>query len=143
MTLTDIINIITNLAQLVVPILVALALLFFLWGLATFILNAGETDKQKVGKDRMLWGLVALFFIISIGGLLVILQGTFFPDQGLHNTPSGFTANQFPTSGGAGGGGGEGSLLDGGSADRPFRFGGFACFFGNCEGETEGFRRIR
>ena len=79
-TLTGIICQLTSLAQAVVPVLVALALLFFVWGLAQWILNMSDTDKHKEGKERMIWGLVALFVIMSVAGLVAILQATFFGD---------------------------------------------------------------
>ncbi len=159
MTLTTIINTITGIAQAIIPILVSLAFLFFLWGLASFILSAGDAEKQKVGKDRMLWGGVALFFIVSIGGLLAILSQTFFPTS-FRSTPSGFPANQFPADfepgnlpvDGLHDGAANDDLLNpnptpapnAGSADQGSRFRSFACFFGNCDpDEREGFPRTR
>jgi len=85
MTLTDLIWRMTLLVQAVVPVVVALALLFFFWGLAQWILNVEDTEKHKEGKQRMIWGVVAFFFIVSIGGLLLILQNTFF-GSGIHST---------------------------------------------------------
>lgn len=87
MTLTSIIVLITKIVLAIVPILVALALLFFLWGVASFILNVEDETKRKEGKERMVWGLVALFFIASIGSLIFMLQATFF-GSGLHSTTS-------------------------------------------------------
>lgn len=87
MTLTALIGTLTKLVLAVVPVLVALALLYFFWGVAQWILNMADTDKHKEGKQRMVWGLVALFVIASIGGLIVVLQETFFgSSSGLHST---------------------------------------------------------
>lgn len=101
MTLTSIIGVFTNLALTTVPILVALTLLFFFWGLATFILNTADTDKNKEGKQRMIWGLVALFFILSIGGVLAVLQDTFF-GSGLNYQPQQQTQHAQQVVGGQG-----------------------------------------
>lgn len=96
-SLTDIIVLLTNLILMTVPILVALALLFFFWGLANFVFAvSGDKEAVKKGKDRMIWGLVALFFILSIGGLVAILQTTFF--GGRLNTGSGGSLHSAPTS---------------------------------------------
>lgn len=84
-TLTEIIVRLTQLVYAVVPVLVALALLFFFWGMAQWILNMADTEKHKEGKQRMIWGLVALFVIGSIGGLILILQNTLFNTGGLRN----------------------------------------------------------
>lgn len=97
-SLTDIIGCLTSLAQGVVPVLISLALLFFFWGLAQWILNVSDSDKHKEGKERMIWGLVALFFIVSIAGLVSILQATFFSSNSLHDTTFG-DVNRFGTSG--------------------------------------------
>ena len=54
-----------------IPIAVTLALLFFIWGLAQFILASGDEEKRSEGKRKMGWGIVALFVIISIWGIVV------------------------------------------------------------------------
>ena len=101
--LTELIQIFTDFAILTVPVLVSLALLFFVWGLATFILNSGNKEEGKKGRDRIVWGLVALFVILSIGGLLSIIRNTVFgnagyfyqfPD-GAHTQPSTYDPGEF------------------------------------------------
>jgi len=77
-TLTGIICLFTKLVASSISILVALALLFFFWGLASWILNMGNAEKSKEGRTRMVWGLVALFFIVSIAGVVQVLSNTFF-----------------------------------------------------------------
>ncbi len=58
------------------PIVVALALLFFFYGLAIFILNQGNEEKKKGGKNIMIWGIVALFVMVSVWGLVGLIQDT-------------------------------------------------------------------
>lgn len=55
---------------LLVPIAISLALLFFIWGLVTFIRNSGEEEALEEGKRKMIWGIIALFVIIAIWGLV-------------------------------------------------------------------------
>jgi len=57
------------------PIAFALGLLFFFFGLAKFILKSGE-DKES-GKNMMIWGVVAIFVMASVFGLVRFLQSTF------------------------------------------------------------------
>ena len=59
------------------PIVVALALLFFFWGLAKYILAAGDESKKAEGRSTMIWGVIALFVIVSVWGLVQVLQQTF------------------------------------------------------------------
>ena len=65
---------------LLIPIVFALALLYFFWGLATYILSA-EQDKD-LAKKRMLWGIVALFVMASVWGLVRFLGDAVGIDQG-------------------------------------------------------------
>ncbi len=73
---------------LATPFLFALALLFFFWGLALFILSAGNEEKRERGKKIMLWGIVALFVMTGIWGIIEILQNVFGTDPNI--TPSPF-----------------------------------------------------
>lgn len=57
-----------------IPIFVALALLGFFWGAATFIWNAGDEKKRAEGRYVMIWGVIALFFFLSITGIINLLQ---------------------------------------------------------------------
>lgn len=59
-----------DLVSLALPIAVALALLFFIWGLAQFILASGDPDAKETGKQRMIWGVVALFVIVAVWGIV-------------------------------------------------------------------------
>lgn len=52
------------------PIVVALALLAFFWGLAKFIFAAGDEGAKDEGKRIMIWGLIALFVMVSVWGLV-------------------------------------------------------------------------
>ena len=63
-------------------IAVGLALLFFFWGVAIYILNEGNAEKKGQGRSIMLWGVIAIFVILSIFGLVKMLQNTFGIDEG-------------------------------------------------------------
>ncbi len=55
----------------VVTVIFALALAFFFWGVAQFILNDAGNDKTREdGKKKMMWGIIALFVMFSIYGIL-------------------------------------------------------------------------
>lgn len=71
------------------PIVVALALLFFFYGLARFVLAAGDEEAKKKGKDTMIWGIVALFVMVSVWGLVAFLGNALGIRQGegLPNVP--------------------------------------------------------
>lgn len=58
------------------PIVFALALLAFFWGLAIYIFNSGNDEKKSEGKNIMIWGIIALFIMVSVFGIIRILQQT-------------------------------------------------------------------
>jgi len=70
-------NVTTTLGSVVsalVPIVIALAFVVFVWGLITFILASGDEAAKDEGKRRMIWGVIALFVIVSIWGIIALLQ---------------------------------------------------------------------
>ena len=71
----------------VVLIIIALALVFFLWGIAKFILNAGDPEAQATGKQVMLWGLIALFVMTAVWGLVNFLSSAVGADDDDIRTP--------------------------------------------------------
>ncbi len=82
---------IARLVNAALPIIVAVALLFFFYGLAKFILaSGGDEDARKAGKHIMIWGVVALFVMVSVWGLVAFLGQALGISQGqsLPNVPS-------------------------------------------------------
>lgn len=61
-------------------IVVALSVLAFFWGLFKFITRAGE-DKEE-GRHIMIWGILALFVMLSVWGLVGVVGNTFGIQQG-------------------------------------------------------------
>lgn len=68
---------------ILVPLVFTLALLFFFWGVAKYIWSAG--DKEE-GKKIMVWGVVALFVMSSIWGLVAFFQDELLIDTGTEGT---------------------------------------------------------
>ncbi len=61
----------------VVPFLFALATVGFIWGIMQYYLNPDNEEKRKKGKNFIIGGLIALFVMLSIWGIVGILTGTF------------------------------------------------------------------
>lgn len=88
----SIIRTVNRVLGLLIPIVFTVALLYFLWGLAQYILNAGDAEKQKEARDHMIWGIIALFVMIAVWGLVGVLgrtigvqTGTALPLPGVPN----------------------------------------------------------
>ncbi|MCH7597831.1 hypothetical protein IID27_02165 [Patescibacteria group bacterium] len=80
-TVVTIVGTIGSLIVTITPVIVALALLYFFWGLAKYILAAGDEAAQGEGKRIMIWGIIALFVIVSVWGLVQVLNDTFGINQ--------------------------------------------------------------
>lgn len=83
--LQGVISIVEGIGVLVdrlIPIAFAAALLFFFWGLAKFILGAGDEEKRKAGRGMMLAGVVALFIMASILGIIDFIGNALGIEQG-------------------------------------------------------------
>lgn len=71
--ITNIVNPIGQIINLLIPIVFALAMLYFFWGLAQYILNSGDEAKKEEGRNKMIWGIVALFVMAAVWGLVRFL----------------------------------------------------------------------
>lgn len=58
-----------------IPLLIAVAVVIFFWGLIQYIRSSGEGDHKK-GQSIMIAGIVSLFVMVSVWGLVRFLQST-------------------------------------------------------------------
>lgn len=68
----------------VIPLLITLAVIVFIVGILKYIAGADDSTKREDGRKFMIYGIVALFVMISIWGLVGILQGTFGLGNGIY-----------------------------------------------------------
>jgi hypothetical protein len=86
-TITDFINYLTCLlGRALVPLVFALALLTFVWGVVKYVIAAKDSNEREEGRMFMIYGIIALFVMISVWGLVAVLSNTFqigssFPPQ--------------------------------------------------------------
>lgn len=71
-----------EIVNLLIPIAFAAALLFFFWGLAKYILAAGNEEAKEAGKNIMIWGVLALFVMASVWGLVAFIGDFLGVEQG-------------------------------------------------------------
>jgi hypothetical protein len=71
---TSLINSISGLIDALLPVVLALALLFFLWGVFQyFVFGAGDEEKRETGKKFMIYGLVGLVLMVAVWGIVNLL----------------------------------------------------------------------
>ena len=66
-------------------VVVGMALLAFFWGLVKFIFAQGSETSKLEAKKIMGWGLVALFVMISVWGLVRFIQKELLPGANYSN----------------------------------------------------------
>ena len=77
-TLDSLVDNFINIANLVVPILLGIALLYFFWGLVKF-LSSSKMDDSKIeeAKQMMIWGIASLFIMASAWGIANVIASSF------------------------------------------------------------------
>lgn len=65
--------------RVLVPLAFTLALLYFFYGIAKYIWSEGQGKAE--GKSIMIWGVVALFVMSSIWGLVSFIQDEFLVNK--------------------------------------------------------------
>lgn len=71
-----------RLVGLALPIVVAIALLAFFWGIVKYVFAQGNEEAKADAKKIMLWGLVALFVMVSVWGLVRFIGNALGIQQG-------------------------------------------------------------
>lgn len=63
--------------KMALPLLVSLAVVWFMWNVFQYAI-AGDEDTKAKAKGGIIWGIVGIFIMVSIWGLVGILSSTFF-----------------------------------------------------------------
>jgi hypothetical protein len=67
----------TMLTDKVIPLLIVLATVVFLWGIVRYVTAGGDEEKIKQGRNLMIFGIIALAIMISVWGIARLLTTTF------------------------------------------------------------------
>lgn len=74
-------NFVANLNAVIINplifLLFAAASVYFVYGLLQFVMNSSNDEAREKGKRHMVYGLVGLFIMVAVYGILNMLLGTF------------------------------------------------------------------
>ncbi len=70
---SEIFRVIRNIAYMAIPVIFAIGLIIFLWGLLMFLRAAGDESAADEGKRRIVWGVIIMFVMVSVWGLVGII----------------------------------------------------------------------
>ncbi|RJQ30733.1 hypothetical protein C4572_03630 [Candidatus Parcubacteria bacterium] len=76
-TFWNLFYIIEDIMDRIVIFLIALAVIFFLYGVLKYIKSGGDEDERKKGGQLVLYGIIGLFVMVSFWGFVNILVYTF------------------------------------------------------------------
>jgi len=65
-----------------VPLVMGLAVLAFVYGILKYLTKSGDPTARAEGNQFMIWGIVALFVMVSLWALVGVIKGTFFGSGG-------------------------------------------------------------
>lgn len=73
----------------IIPVLILLGVVYFVWGVVQYFIKDDE-EAKKNGRDRIIFGIIALSIIIGVWGLITLVVNTFgFGSISAPSVPSG------------------------------------------------------
>ncbi|MEI6345864.1 MAG: hypothetical protein WCO79_01365 [bacterium] len=60
-----------------VPTLIACAVVYFLYGVLLYVIMGDDEEKKEKAKSTILYGIVGIFVMVSVFGLVKLVQNTF------------------------------------------------------------------
>lgn len=75
-TVFNILATISNILNFIIPILITIAVIYVIYGVIKYA-TAKEAGEQDEARKTIISGIIALFVIVSIWGLVAILNSTF------------------------------------------------------------------
>lgn len=85
-------NIMTFINNILIPLIFALALLLFIYGMFKyFILGGGSDADREQGKQLILWAIIGFVMMVSIWGIVNMFAGGLFPDKNPPTMPKGLS----------------------------------------------------
>jgi|SRR3989344_677549 len=78
-TFRDLAQIIVDLFNNAVLVLITFALVAYFWGIISNMQHFGEEKSNEKLKAYFFWGIIILFVMVSIWGIVNLLEATLFP----------------------------------------------------------------
>lgn len=72
----SILTVINKILATLIPILITLAVVYFIWGVIQYTLSTDE-EAKKAARGKIIAGLIGLFIIIAFWGIIRLVTNTF------------------------------------------------------------------
>lgn len=60
-----------------IALFIGAAVVYFLWGVLKYVRQSGDEKAREEGRKMIVYGLIAIFVMVSVWGLVNVLSGTF------------------------------------------------------------------
>jgi heme/copper-type cytochrome/quinol oxidase subunit 2 len=74
-TISELITMFIGIVSALIPFMGALAFLVFMLAIVKFIRSAGNEKEIKESKNLLIWGVIGLFILVSIWGIISFMKG--------------------------------------------------------------------
>lgn len=74
----DFIQRVSQIINLIIPLIISLTVLVFIWGVFKLVVAGDSEDARKEARATITFGVVSLFVMVSVWGLVNILKASFF-----------------------------------------------------------------
>jgi multisubunit Na+/H+ antiporter MnhB subunit len=72
----SILGTIQRILNIIIPLLITFAVAVFIYGVITYVMGKDDGTKEK-GRNMMISGIIGLFVIVAMWGLVDVLSNTF------------------------------------------------------------------
>lgn len=76
--LYHIIELILYMIARLIPVVIGIGIILFIWGVIKYVISTGPQDK-KDAVGVIVYGVISLFVMVSVWGLIILLDRSFFP----------------------------------------------------------------
>ncbi len=66
-----------------ISLLFGIAFLVFFWGTFSFIKGYGDETNRAEGQRHMLWGVIGIFIMVAVFGIMRLIANAFGLDESL------------------------------------------------------------
>ena len=77
---TRLANKLSDIANYVIPFLIGVAFVVIIWGIFRYVRSAGDTEQVAKARLYVIYGIIALFLMLSFWGFVMIISNSLFGD---------------------------------------------------------------
>ncbi|OGG53245.1 hypothetical protein A3C20_03330 [Candidatus Kaiserbacteria bacterium RIFCSPHIGHO2_02_FULL_55_25] len=76
-SLFDTLSLFNTFLNALIGLFITLAIVVFFWGLIKYLFGLDSSESKSEGLQIMMYGVIAIFVMVSIWGIIRLLQNTF------------------------------------------------------------------